>query len=221
MKAVVLVSCAALLASLAQAQESGRVLSATPIQQQVGVPRQVCSQQWMQTTPPKSGAGALMGAIAGGAIGNSVGQGSGRAAATLLGLMSGAIVGDSIEGAPPSQLQPVQHCSLQTFFETRTVAYQVVYEYAGKQYSVQLPQDPGATIALQITPLAPAVAAPEANAWAPPPPAMVYESAPMLLQGPGYPVYPAYINRPMLPPVTVDIDLGYHRPRWHPHHHRP
>ena len=35
-------------------------------------------------------------------------------------------------------------------------AYNVVYEYAGQQYSVQLPYDPGAYVSLQIAPVAPA-----------------------------------------------------------------
>ena len=36
--------------------------------------------------------------------------------------------------------------------ENQTVGYKVVYEYAGKRYTTQLPQDPGATVNLQITP---------------------------------------------------------------------
>ena len=38
--------------------------------------------------------------------------------------------------------------------EKQTVGYKVVYEYAGKRYTTQLPQDPGATVNLQITPSA-------------------------------------------------------------------
>jgi len=42
---------------------------------------------------------------------------------------------------------------MQTFYENRTVAYNVAYEYAGKPYSVQMPYDPGPFIAVQITPV--------------------------------------------------------------------
>ena len=94
-----------------------------------------------------------MGAIAGGAMGNAVGGGNGKTAATVLGLFGGAILGDKIEGAPLAQTQDVQRCTTQNFYENRTVGYNVVYEFAGKQYSVQLPSDPGPTIALQITPV--------------------------------------------------------------------
>jgi hypothetical protein len=47
----------------------------------------------------------------------------------------------------------VQTCSTQSFYENRTVAYNVTYEFAGKQYNVQMPQDPGPTLRLQITPV--------------------------------------------------------------------
>ncbi len=139
----------------AQAQEVGRVISSTPIIQQVAVPRQVCTQNQVVTPGQKSGAGAAMGAIAGGAIGNSMGQGFGKDAATMLGLIGGALLGDRVEGTPAPEVRQVQNCSNQVFYENRTTAYHVVYEFAGKQYSVQMPQDPGPSVRLQITPMAP------------------------------------------------------------------
>jgi uncharacterized protein YcfJ len=153
------------------APELGRVISSTPIISQVSVPRQVCAQEVVQvqsqTPATKSGAGALMGGIAGGAMGNAVGQGSGRAAATVIGLFAGAILGDRIEGGSPAQVattqQTVNRCSTQNFIENRTTAYQVVYEYAGKQYSVQMPQDPGPSIQLQVSPVAPVLPAAPAS----------------------------------------------------------
>ena len=154
MKKLVLLSVALGTSGLSLAQqEQGRVISTTPIIQQVTVPRQVCSPEQVTTQQPKSGAGALMGAIAGGAMGNAVGGGNGKTAATMLGLIGGAVVGDSIEGAPQTQTQTVQRCRMQNFYENRTVAYNVAYEYAGKQYSVQMPYDPSPSIALQITPV--------------------------------------------------------------------
>ena len=145
----------ALSAVSLQAQEVGKVISSTPIIQQVAVPRQVCNNEQVVTQGQKSGAGAAMGAIAGGAIGNNMGQGSGRAAATMLGLFGGAILGDKIEGPGTPEVRNVQNCSQQMFYENRTMAYNVVYEFAGKQYTVQMPQDPGPTVRLQITPVAP------------------------------------------------------------------
>ena len=81
MKKTVLLTLLAGAACAATAQEQGRVLSSTPIVQQVAIPRQVCGTDTVYAGAPNSGAGAVMGAIAGGAIGNSIGGGSGRAAA--------------------------------------------------------------------------------------------------------------------------------------------
>ncbi len=139
----------------AHAEEIGRVISSTPIIQQVAVPRQVCSNDQVVVPAQKSGAGAAMGAIAGGAVGNSIGQGSGRAAATMLGIFGGAILGDRIEGPGANEVRNVQNCAQQMFYENRTMSYNVVYEFAGKQYTVQMPTDPGPTVRLQVTPVLP------------------------------------------------------------------
>ncbi len=134
----------------AQAQEIGRVISTVPIIQQVAVPRQVCSQQQVTTQPSKSGAGAIMGAIAGGTVGHAIGR---DGLGTAIGMFGGAILGNKIEGTPAPEQKTVQTCNNQNFYENRTVAYNVTYEFAGKQYNVQLPQDPGPTVRLQITPV--------------------------------------------------------------------
>jgi uncharacterized protein YcfJ len=147
---------AAMSCASVQAQEVGKVISSTPIIQQVAVPRQVCNNQQVVTEGQKSGAGAAMGAIAGGTVGNAIGSGSGKAAATMLGIFGGVILGDKIEGAGAPEVRNVQNCSQQMFYENRTMAYNVVYEFAGKQYTVQMPQDPGPTVRLQVTPMVPA-----------------------------------------------------------------
>jgi len=148
---------AALLGGLpAQAQqEMARVISSTPIMQQVPVTRQVCQDEAVTRGGQKSGAGALMGGIAGGALGNAVGKGSGNAAATALGLFGGAILGNSIEGDAPPRTEMVRHCYPQTDYESRVSGYNVVYEFGGKQYSAQMPSDPGQYVQLQITPIVP------------------------------------------------------------------
>ena len=81
-------------ASAFAADEMARVISATPVTQQVAVPREACAAY-------------------------------------------------AAPGAPPQ-------CSTQTIYESRTVAYTVIYEYAGRQYSVQMPQNPGASLRLQV-----------------------------------------------------------------------
>ena len=39
--------------------------------------------------------------------------------------------------------------------QKQTIGYKVVYEYAGKQYTTQMAEDPGATVSLQISPAVP------------------------------------------------------------------
>ncbi|NBT55523.1 MAG: hypothetical protein EBT05_11815, partial [Betaproteobacteria bacterium] len=175
MKKVALPLLLALGSGLSVAQEVGRVISSTPVIQQIGVPRQVCTTQQVTSPGNKSGAGAAMGAIAGGAIGNNIGDGAGRAVATMLGLVGGAILGDRIEGAPAAQVQNVQSCSTQTFYENRTVSYNVVYEFNGKQYTVSMPQDPGPFVKLQVTPISAATPLPAPMATYVPPAVIAQE----------------------------------------------
>ena len=153
MKKAIAFTVLAATATLASAQEQARVLSATPIVQQVAIPRQVCTNETVYTGQRTTGGGAVLGAIAGGAAGNAVGKGSGRAAATAIGVIGGAVLGNQIEGNGQPRYQNVQRCTTETYYENRTVGYDVVYEYAGRQYTTQMAQPPGAQIPLQVTPL--------------------------------------------------------------------
>lgn len=155
MKSLAVLTIAAIAASGADAQERGRVLSSSPITQQVAVPQQVCSDQPVAVAPRPSGAGAVVGAIAGGLLGNAIGGGSGRAAMTGAGLIGGAMLGNQTEaaGAQP-QYQTVRQCSTQTFYQNRTVGYNVTYEYNGRSYTTQTTQPPGQWVALNVQPVA-------------------------------------------------------------------
>lgn len=222
MKQAVLFSAMGVLASSfatgAAAEEVGRVISSTPVIQQVAVPRQVCSTQPMAVQQPSSGGGALVGAIVGGLLGNTIGHGMGRAAATGVGIVAGAAVGDSVEGRN-SYAQPVQQCSTQTYYENRTVGYNVQYEYAGKQYGVQLPYDPGPTIRLQLTPLGAGSAPPDtAGGYGPgpaqAPPVIV---APPMVQGEG-------VGQPVARIIATPAPMAYpayDSPTYYPTYYAP
>lgn len=187
---------------LVQAQEVGQVISRTAVYQQVAVPRQTCTQTPVAMQNPTSGAGALMGAIAGAAVGNQIGGGSGRALATMAGVMGGAIMGDRIEN-PGSQIQNQTTCTTQTAYENRLSGYNVVYEYAGKQYNVQLPQDPGPTIQLQVTPIGIPQSAAPADAVV----IATTELAPIVNESRVvYVPTPVYRN---YPPIHTNIHLGW------------
>lgn len=206
MKNFILFSAMFIASGVSFAQEVGRVISSTPVIQQFSVPRQVCTTEQVVVQQPKSGAGAIMGAIAGGAMGNAVGGGTGKAAATMIGIFGGAIAGDRIEGAPAAQLQNVQRCATQTFYENRPVAYNVVYEYAGKQYSLQMPNDPGPSIQLQVTPVG------SSNSMGTPPNGLTY-SQPVYEQAPNMviaqPVYRSRYARPYYQPVEIELNYGF------------
>jgi uncharacterized protein YcfJ len=200
-----------------------RVVSSTPVVQQVAVPRQVCNNQAYITQAPRSGAGALMGALAGGAAGNAIGDGGGRAAATMIGLVGGAMLGDRIEGGAP-QIQNLQQCATQTFYENRVSHYNVVYEYQRTQYTAQMLNDPGLYVRLQVTPVGAMTTAPQT--FQPAPPQAYYQPAPMppvygqpMVAAPAYPAYPVYYPQPYYAPayapiylpIGLSLNFGYSR----------
>lgn len=227
MKKTLLVVALGLAAGAAMAQESGRVISSVPVIQQVAVPRQVCNQAQVIQPAAPSGGGAAIGAVVGGLLGNTIGHGMGRAAATGVGVVAGAAVGNSVEGRG-QVVQPVQQCSTQTYYENRTVGYNVTYEYAGKQYQTQMPYDPGPNIRLQVTPMG--AGAPMGPNGAPPIVNGPMSSLPPTIDAPvtvmaspavvpvAYAYDPGYYYRPYYPPVGVSLSLGYSS-GWGGHHH--
>ncbi len=185
---------AALLAALAvpafaaQATEYAKVVSSTPVISQVAVPRQACSNEQQLVRQSPSGGGALLGAIAGGVIGNAFGHGIGRAASTGAGVLAGSVIGNQVEanGAPVGEVT-VQHCQPVAAYESRTVGYDVVYEYAGQRYTTRLASDPGERLAVDVNP---------AGAAASPPPAAAYDD--------GYQAAPPAVYAP---PVRVGMPV--------------
>ncbi len=182
--------------------EMARVLSSTPVVQKVAVPQQVCSNAQVVTSTPNTGGGALLGALAGGALGSVVGQGSGRIAATALGIFGGAVAGDKIESNTPAAVQNVQQCATQTTYQDTLVGYSVLYEYAGKQYTVQMPNDPGPTLAIQVAPVGMAAPA-TAPVYAQPVAQAVVQQVPQQVI-----VVPSYAQPYYYPPVGLSIGLG-------------
>lgn len=218
MKHILLLCGAGLASAAVLAQEVGTVVSATPVVQQVAVPRLVCQNQQVTVARSPSGAGAVVGAIAGGVLGSAFGGGSGHAAATAIGALGGAVIGNQAEAQPQQQL--VQNCSTQTFYESRAMHYDVVYDYAGKRYSTQMANDPGPTVQLQVTPVgsAPQQAAVRAPArivsstsYAQPPieQVTVYQTQPIYTYP--APVYaqPVYGAPSFVAPLAIGLGIGY------------
>ena len=205
MKTLAITSLLCCTAAWVQAQEVGQVVSRTPVYQQVAVPRQTCVQTPAGLPAQTSGGGAILGALAGGLIGSQLGGRDSQGITAMAGAIGGAVLGNKVEGqGQPSA--PQVTCTTQNFYENRLVGYNVLYEYAGKQYNVQLPQDPGPTILLQVTP----VSAPRTQAPAdvtvissrPPTSYTTVVTEPTVVYVPA-PVYRAY------PPASTHIQLGW------------
>jgi len=209
MKKLLLLTLICMTSGFTLAQDTGVVLSSTPVMQQVAVPRQVCTSDQVEVQGHKSGVGAAIGAIAGGALGNSSARGPGRGAATVIGALGGAVIGDRIEGDPEPRMQNIQRCSTQNFMENRVTAYNVVYEFAGQRYSVQMPNDPGPSIPVQVSPIGVNAVPSNPNAgmvqpqyiYTQPSPAI----APVIIAQPTYPVYYA---RPYYAPLALGLGVG-------------
>lgn len=201
MKTFAISSLLCFTAVWAQAQEVGQVISRTAVYQQVAVPRQTCIQTAPQPPSQTSGGGAIIGAIAGGLIGSQLGGRDSQGIATMAGVIGGAVLGNKVEGQGNPQ-SPQTTCTTQTVYENRLIGYNVVYEYAGKQYNVQLPQDPGPTIPLQVTPMsAPRSEAPTGTIVSAVPPATVVSESRVVYVP--TPVYRSY------PPVYTNVNLGW------------
>ena len=105
-------------------------------------------------------------------------------------------------GVPPQ-------CSKQMIYESRTVGYNVVYEHAGKRYTVQLPQDPGATLRLQAGAIEVSSASVPVPASAPPSGTRIASVVPIsnapadVSNDPGLPPDTSMVAQPYPSPVQV------------------
>ena len=138
--------------------DNARVRSAEPQYENVNVPRNECSSQWInERGARRSGepqdrqyGGAIVGGLAGGILGHQIGGGSGKDAATALGVMLGAITGDRLanrdqggqydnsqyeNGQYESTQREVKRCRTVYDTQTRITGYRVTYEYRGQHYS--------------------------------------------------------------------------------------
>lgn len=147
----------ALSGNAGAAQPYATVISATPIVAQTGAPREECVAMQRAVPQQTSGGGALIGAIVGGVIGNQIGHGFGRAAATGIGAVGGAAIGNSVE-ANRSGYAVQRHCRIVTGSASRVIGYDVVYEYNGQRYHTRTASDPGPRMAVDVRPAAEPIA---------------------------------------------------------------
>jgi uncharacterized protein YcfJ len=143
-------------------EDFGRVVRVQPRVEQVRQPHQECRTEYVQAPvqqpQQRSAGGSILGGIAGAIIGNQVGGGSGRTAATAAGAIAGAVVGDRVDndgrnGNQPQQVQEqaVRQCRNVDAYETRTVGYDVTYDYRGRNYTSVMARDPGQRVRLRVS----------------------------------------------------------------------
>lgn len=152
------------LAGAAEFEDYGHVVRVQPRTEQVNRPRQECKTEYVQVPvqqapQERSAGGSIIGGIAGALIGNQIGGGTGRTTATAAGAIAGAIAGDRIDNANrqvapgPQQVteQAVRQCRTVDAWETRTVGYDVTYDYRGRNYTSVMAYDPGQRIKLRVS----------------------------------------------------------------------
>ena len=137
--------------------DRARVVSSTPIYQQVNEPQRQC---WNETVndsyqpQQRSYGGAILGGLVGGLLGNTVGHGNGRTAAAAVGAVTGALVGDNISnngnGGDYGPRQ-VQRCREVDNYHQVVSGYSVDYQYHGQDYNTTLPYDPGKYVSLDVS----------------------------------------------------------------------
>ena len=168
MKRSVIICLTTLLAAGAQAQafnDTARVRTVNPQYENVSVPRNECTNQWV-TEPQlvassRNYGGLAIGGIAGAVLGNQVGGGRGRDAVTALGAVVGALAGEQLanqnswgggyQQASPLQQRQVQSCRTVNDVQSRLTGYQVEYEYRGQVYSTVTRENPGRTLAVRVS----------------------------------------------------------------------
>jgi uncharacterized protein YcfJ len=140
--------------------DTARVRDVQPQYDNVSVPRQECTTQWIHEThrveAPRNYGGAIVGGLAGAVLGNQIGDGHGREAATALGAVVGAFTGDRMarrgHGDRYEQVpRQVQTCQTVNDVQQRLTGYQVTYDYRGQQYTALLPEHPGRSLQVRVS----------------------------------------------------------------------
>jgi uncharacterized protein YcfJ len=140
--------------------DSARVRSVQPQYENISVPRNECSTQWVNETRRTGGGqnygGAVVGGVAGAVLGNQVGKGHGREAATAVGAVVGALAGDHLanrDRAEQYEVVPreVTSCRTVNDVQTRITGYQVTYDYRGQHYTTMMRENPGPSLQLRVS----------------------------------------------------------------------
>jgi len=139
------------------------VLRVDPLRRQVRVSEPV-RECWQEPVPASQGpfsyghvGGTLLGSALGVVVGNQIGHGRGKDVARVAGALVGGAIGHNVSVDRERQLHGsrerlVERCDVryEDRYEERIDAYEVTYEYAGREYVTRLPYDPGERMRVRV-----------------------------------------------------------------------
>jgi Predicted outer membrane lipoprotein len=156
--AVLALSSGAAMADYGHAfRDRAKVVSSTPVYEQINEPRRECWTEYESREVYRDGnntGGAILGAVVGGLVGSTVGKGNGKVAAAAVGAATGAVVGDRWNdrgGSHAYEERPVERCRVTDNYRQEIVGYDVTYRYNGRNYTTRLPYDPGEWLSLDVS----------------------------------------------------------------------
>jgi uncharacterized protein YcfJ len=134
--------------------EYAQVVSVDPVKQTTSTPHEVCGDETVvhkeEYKDQHQIGGTAIGAVAGALIGHQIGGGKGKDLATVGGAVAGGFAGHEIQKRHqennPTYTTVEHRCHTVTRHTSKTVAYDVTYEYQGEQRHVRLDHDPGTRV---------------------------------------------------------------------------
>ena len=142
-------------------EADARVINAEPINERIYNQEQ-CTRESNYNPPQqrsnqsKDYTGSVIGAIAGGLLGSTIGNGNGRIVAAAAGAGVGAMVGDNIArpSTPEYTQNYVQEKCSSGGYTYQTTGYRVTYIYDNREYTTNMPYNPGThlPVSIQVTP---------------------------------------------------------------------
>ena len=136
--------------------EYAQVTSVEPVKQTTSTPHEVCGDETVvhreEYKDQHQIGGTAIGAVAGALVGHQIGGGKGKDLATVGGAVAGGFAGHEIQKRHqennPTYTTVEHRCHTVTRHTSKTIAYDVTYEYQGEQRHVRLDHDPGTRVQL-------------------------------------------------------------------------
>lgn len=136
---------------------SAKVVRVEPLVRVVEVtrPQEVCWEEAVAYTRPRSHTPKILGGILGGVVGNQFGSGRGRDAMTIAGALLGASIGGDAareRAARGADVRYEQRCAIEQVrvTEERQDGFRVTYIYGGREFVTRTATDPGNRISIRV-----------------------------------------------------------------------